>query len=134
MINPLAILYKTLYLISFYSFIILPPIIYTTLIFIASVSNKWKILIVIINTVGGWFLVNFSLFMAYQYKMYYANLYDNFRDMPTSVQQIVNNGPTGASLGFGLLFGYLYMPFLSLVLYPFYKIIKSRYQKNKEKK
>lgn len=134
MSNPLAIIYKIIYLVSFYFFFILPPVIYTTLIFLVSISKKWKILIVIVNTVGGWALVNLGLFMAYQYKMYYANLYDNFSDMPTSVQQIVNNGPTGAALVFGLFFGYLYMPFISLVLYPIYKIIQSKYRKNKEKK
>ena len=70
--------------------------------------------------------------MAYQYKMYYADLYDNFSDMPASIQQVVNNGPTGAALAFGLLLGYLYMPVISLILYPVYKVINIIYRKMKK--
>lgn len=132
MTEPLPIFYKAISLISFYLFFILPPVIYTCLVFTNSISTKWKVLIVIINTAGSWVLINLGLFMAYQYKMYYADLYDNFSDMPASIQQVVNNGPTGAALAFGLLLGYLYMPVISLILYPVYKVIKIIYRKMKK--
>lgn len=81
--------------------------------------NK-KILFIFLLSIVSWCLFNGYFHMISYWKSSAIEPYNSFSEMPDDVYYIATHGPTGAALAFSLLFGELYLPLLTLILYPFY--------------